>query len=260
VNRRAVIVGVAGAVVLSLLWFFLLWSPQGKRLDAAEARKATAEQTNSQLQVTLDRLQDLEKRRPELKDQLTQLRRAVPDQPQLARLLLTANDAAEASGVELTTVTPTKPAADAAAAATTATTAPTSGTTGGGGTTTTTAAAGSAATTPTTAAASAAPSAISLQMEVKGGYFQILDFVNRVNDFPRIVVVDSLDIAEGEGSGSTAGAATSTETGTDLTGTITARTFTGAPPADSAAAGTTAGATTATTAAPSTSNQTGKDS
>jgi Tfp pilus assembly protein PilO len=258
VNRRAVIVGVAGAVVLSLLWFFLLWSPQGKRLDAAEARKATAEQTNSQLQVTLDRLQDLEKRRPELKDQLTQLRRAVPDQPQLARLLLTANDAAEASGVELTTVTPTKPAADTAAAAATTTTAPTSGTTGGGGTTTTTAAAGSAATTPTTAAASAAPSAITLQMEVTGGYFQILDFVNRVDDFARIVVIDSLDIAEGQGSGSTAG--TNTETGTDLTGTITARTFTGASPAGTAAAGTTAGATTATTAAPSTSNQTGKDS
>ena len=26
-NRRAVIVGLAGALVLSLLWFFLLWSP-----------------------------------------------------------------------------------------------------------------------------------------------------------------------------------------------------------------------------------------
>jgi Tfp pilus assembly protein PilO len=255
-----VIVGLAGAVVVSLLWFFLLWSPQGKRLDAADAQKASAEQTNSQLQVTLDRLRDLERRRPELKDQLTQLRRAVPDSPQLARLLLTANDAADASGVELTTVTPAKPAADtAAAAATTATTAPASGTTGGGGTTTTTAATGSAATTPTTTAAAAAPSSINIQMEVKGGYFQILDFVNRVNDFPRIVVIDSFDIGEGQGSGSTTGGAASATTGTDLTGTLTARTFTGAAPA-ATASGTTAGATTATTAAPSTSNQTGKDS
>jgi Tfp pilus assembly protein PilO len=247
VNRRAVIVGLAGALVLSLLWFFLLWSPQGKRLDAADERKAAAEQTNSQLQVTLDRLRDLEERRPELEDQLAQLRRAVPDQPQLARLLLTANEAADASGVELTTVTPTKPATDAAA--TTATTAPSSGTTGGGSTTTT---AASGETTATTAPAAAAPSAINLQMEVKGGYFQILDFVNRVDDFARIVVVDTLDMGAQETEGS------SSATSTDLTATITARTFTGAAPA--AADGSTPGATTATTAAPSSSSQTGTDS
>ena len=257
-NRRAVIVGLAGAVVLSLLWFFLLWSPQGKRLDAADERKAAAEQTNSQLQVTLDRLRDLEERRPELQDQLAQLRRAVPDQPQLARILLTANEAAERSGVELTTVTPTKPAAGAAA--TTATTAPpSSGSTGGsGGTTTTTTAAASGTTPATTAPAPAAPSAITLQLDVTGGYFQILDFLNRIDDVPRIVVVDSLDLGT-EGAADAGTGATST----DLTATITARVFTGAAPAAAAVAGTTAGATTATTATtapPSSSTKTGTDS
>ena len=252
-NRRAVIVGLAGAVVLSLLWFFLLWSPQGKRLDAADERKAAAEQANSQLQVTLDRLRDLEERRPELEDQLTQLRRAVPDQPQLARILLTANEAAERSGVELTTVTPTKPAADAAA--TTATTAPPpSGSSGGSGGTTTTTAAASGTTPATTAPAPAAPNAITLQLDVAGGYFQILDFLNRIDDVPRIVVVDSLDL----GTEGAADAGTGV-TSTDLTATITARVFTGAAPA--AAGTTTAGATTATTAPPSSSTtQTGTDS
>jgi Tfp pilus assembly protein PilO len=248
-----VIVGLAGAVVLSLIWFFLLWSPQGKRLDAAEERQAAAEQTNSQLQVTLDRLRDLEARRPELEDHLAQLRRAVPDRAQLARLLLAADEAAERSGVELTTVTPTKPAADAAATTAT-TTPPTTSTTGGGGeSTTTTTAAG---TTAATAAPSVAPSAITVSLEVKGGYFQILDFLNRVDDLPRIVVVDSLDLGAEGGDEDPTAAATSGSTA--LLGTVTARMFTGAAPA--AADGATGAATTPTTAAPSSSTQTGTQS
>jgi Tfp pilus assembly protein PilO len=246
VNRRAVIVGVAGAVLLSLLWYFLLWSPQGKRLDAAEARKTAAEQTNSELQVTLDQLHDLESRRPELEDDLTQLRRAVPDQPQLARFLSSADEAATQSGVELTTVTPTKPAADATAATTT-TAAPSSD-----GTTTTTAAGD---ITATTVAPTPTASAINLSFEVKGGYFQILDFLNRVDDLPRIVVVDSLDLGADEESADAAASATAS---TGITANISARMFTGAAPA--AAGDVTTGAPTATTAAPAASSQTGTDS
>jgi Tfp pilus assembly protein PilO len=238
-----VIVGVAGAVLLSLLWYFLLWSPQGKKMDAAEERRETAEQTNDELEVTLQRLQDLEARRPELEDQLAQLRRAVPDQPQLARFLLSANEAAERSGVELTTVTPTRPAADTTAAAA----APTTSTTvaSGGG--------NAAATTETTvAAAPAAPSAITLSMLVEGGYFQILDFLNRVDDLPRIVVVDSLDIGSAE-------SADAENPSGDLGATITARMFTGSAPSGGTAADGTTGATTATTAAPTASSNTGTD-
>jgi Tfp pilus assembly protein PilO len=245
-----VIVGVAGAVLLSLLWYFLLWSPQGKRLDAADERRTAAEQTNSQLQVTLDRLRDLESRRPELVDQLTELRRAVPDRPQLARLLLSAEDAAEQSGVELTTVTPGKPAADTTAAATTATTAaPTTGSSSGETTTTTT---GDTAATTTPAATAAAPTAIPLSFNVKGGYFQILDFLNRVDDLPRIVVVDSLDLGAEEDAADPTGTAS-----TDLNATITARMFTGATPTADATAG---GAATPTPTTPPATTQTGTDS
>jgi Tfp pilus assembly protein PilO len=245
VNRRALIVGVAGALVLGLLWYFLLWSPQSGRLDAAEERQEAAEQTNSDLEVELQRLQDLEARRPELEDQLSQLRQAVPDQPQLARFWLSAYDAAERSGVELTTVTPAKPNTDAAA--TTPTTAATTTTTGSGTTD-----AATAATDP----AAAGPTAISLSLEVSGGYFQILDFLNRVDELPRIVVTDSLDIGSGEAEDPDGGEASG-----DLTATITARMFTGSAPAadPSAAGGTTAGATTATTTAPSGSSNTGTD-
>jgi Tfp pilus assembly protein PilO len=238
-----VIVGVAGAVLLSLLWYFLLWSPQGKKMDAAEERRETAEQTNDELELTLQRLQDLEERRPELEDQLAQLRRAVPDQPQLARFFLSAYDAAGRSGIELKTVTPARPAADTTAV----TAAP--------ATTSTTAASGSgdAATTETTVPAGpAAPSAITMSLVVEGGYFQVLDFLNRVDDMPRVVVVDSLDIGPSESEDST------NPTG-DLDATITARMFTGAVPSGGTAAEGTTGATTATTTAPTASSNTGTD-
>ena len=252
-NRRAVIVGVAGAAVLSLLWFFLFWSPQGKRLDAAEERKAAAEQTNGQLEVTLARLRDLEARRPELEAQLAALRKAVPDQPQLARFFLSAHEAATRSGVELTTVSPSKPTASAAA--TTATTAAPSS----GSTTTTTAAAGTTAAT--VAPTATAPSAISLSLEVTGGYFQVLDFLNRVDDLPRIVVVDSLDLGGGAADETPAPGATGGNGAggtTELTANITARMFTGSAPAgDPTTAG---GATTATTAPTTATTATGTDS
>jgi Tfp pilus assembly protein PilO len=255
VNRRAVIVGVAGVVVLTLLWWFLAWSPQGKRLDAAEERREAAAQTNSQLQVTLDRLRDLEARRPELEDDLTRLRRAVPDQPQLARFLLSADEAANRSGVELTTVTPSRPAEDASAAGgTTATTAAAES-----GSTTTTAAAGSAGdTTTATTPAVSGPSSIDLSFNVSGGYFQLLDFLNRVDDLPRIVVVDSLDISSSSGEGAEASDTTADSPSTSLIATITARMFTGAVPAATDAA--TAGGATATTAAPASSTENGDQS
>lgn len=250
-NRRAVIVGVAGAVLLSLLWYFLLWSPQGKRMNAAEERRETAAQTNADLELELQRLQGLEERRPELEDQLAALRRAVPDRPQLARFLLSADEAATRSGVELTTVTPAKPALDATAAAAATTTTTTAGSDSG-----------DAATTATTAPAGpAAPTSINLSFQVDGGYFQILDFLNRVDDLPRVIVVDTLDIGAGETETPAAGEAGAGTGSGELSATITARMFTGSAPTggDPAAAGTTAGATTATTAAPTASSNTGTD-
>jgi hypothetical protein len=77
----------------------------------------------------------------------------------------------------------------------------------------------------------------------------VLDFVNRLTDLPRIVVIDNLSLAAGDGS--------------NMTVSITARMFTTsaapvAPPTTAPAAGATtttvagapAGATTTTTGAP----------
>jgi type IV pilus assembly protein PilO len=214
-GRRSIVIGVVAAFVVLLLWWFLLWSPQRKKVDDAKARTDAAQQQAAQLRVTLSRLQELKRTEALKRSQIEALRVAVPDQPNLAQFILDANDAANKAGIDFLSVTPSPPATAAA-----------------GGTT-----------------PAGAPAAVNLAMSITGGYFQVLDFVNRLTDLPRIVVIDNLSLAAGDGS--------------NMTVSITARMFTTsaapvAPPTTAPAAGATtttvagapAGATTTTTGAP----------
>jgi type IV pilus assembly protein PilO len=214
-GRRSIVIGVVAAFVVLLLWWFLLWSPQRKKVDDAKARTDAAQQQAAQLRVTLSRLQELKRTEALKRSQIEALRIAVPDQPNLAQFILDANDAANKAGIDFLSVTPSPPATAAA-----------------GGTT-----------------PAGAPAAVNLAMSITGGYFQVLDFVNRLTDLPRIVVIDNLSLAAGDGS--------------NMTVSITARMFTTsaapvAPTTTAPAAGATtttvagapAGATTTTTGAP----------
>jgi type IV pilus assembly protein PilO len=214
-GRRSIVIGVVAAFVVLLLWWFLLWSPQRKKVDDAKARTEAAQQQAAQLRVTLSRLQELKRTEALKRSQIEALRIAVPDQPNLAQFILDANDAANKAGIDFLSVTPSPPATAAA-----------------GGTT-----------------PAGAPAAVNLAMSITGGYFQVLDFVNRLTDLPRIVVIDNLSLAAGDGS--------------NMTVSITARMFTTsaapvAPTTTAPAAGATtttvagapAGATTTTTGAP----------
>ncbi|HET7651876.1 MAG TPA: type 4a pilus biogenesis protein PilO [Acidimicrobiales bacterium] len=215
-GRRSIVIGVVAAILVLLLWWFLLWSPQRKKIDDAKARTDTAQQQIGQLRVTLSRLQELKRTEALKRSQIEALRVAVPDQPNLAQFILDANDAANKAGIDFLSVTPSPPATAAA----------------GGGT------------------AAGAPAAINLAMSITGGYFQVLDFVNRLTDLPRIVVIDNLSLAAGDSS--------------NMTVSITARMFTtsAAPVAPSttvAAAPTTTvpGVTTTTSATPAAPTTTG---
>jgi Tfp pilus assembly protein PilO len=216
-GRRSIIIGVVAALVVLLLWWFLLWSPQRKKVDDAKARTDAAQQQVAQLRVTLSRLQELKRTEALKRSQIEALRVAVPDQPNLAQFILDANDAANKAGIDFLSVTPSPPAAAAAR----------------------------------TGTATGAPAAVNLAMSITGGYFQVLDFVNRLTDLPRIVVIDNLSLAAGDG--------------TNMTVSITARMFTtsaapvAAPttvppgaPTTTTVAGAPAGAATTTPVAPTT--------
>jgi Tfp pilus assembly protein PilO len=200
-NPRLLIPVGVGVLVL-LLWFVVLWGPQGSALSRAKKRADTAEQQRDTLQDQLTRLKASKRDEPLKRSQLETLRVAVPDDPNLAQFILDANDAASRSGIEFLSITPTPPSQS------------------GGG----------------TPSAAGAPPAVKLSMNITGGYFQVLDFVNRLDRLPRIVVIDGMTLSGSQGG--------------QLTAQLTARMFVSAvkPVAGSTgAAGTTGSATGSTT-------------
>lgn len=234
-NRRVLVTALLGSFLVLLAWYFLLWSPRNNDLEEARERRETAEASNRDLQAAVQRLRSAQTDEPRLRARLERLRSAVPDQPNLGQFILDVNDAAVRAGIDFISIAPTPPATATATATT-----PAAGLTT---TTTTTPAEGTTATTTAPTAATRAPAEIRLSLQINGGYFQVIDFLNRLADLPRIVVIDGLNItADPAGR---------------LTSTVTARTFVQPSALQPTAATTTttttvaggAGATTTTTAA-----------
>jgi len=179
-NRRLLIPLGAGVAVL-VLWFVALWGPQGSALSSARKRANDAVAQRETLRDQLKRLQDSRRDQPLKQSQLETLRVAIPDDPNLAQFILDANDAASIAGIDFLSITPTPPTGQTQA------TPPT-------GQAQATPPTGQAqATTPTTVAGAAAgPVAVRIAMTISGGYFQVLDFMNRLNGLPRLVVIDGV--------------------------------------------------------------------
>lgn len=207
-NRRAwLFAGLASLGVLAL-WYFFLWSPRNDDLEKAKDRTAAAQAANLDLESRIERLKAAQRDEPRLRARLERLRTAIPDDPKLAEFILDTNDAAIRSGIDFLSIAPTRPAVAAAVA-------------------------GVPGATPV--ATGPAPAEIQLSLQITGGYFQVLDFLNRLDALPRIVVTDGLSLA-GDNVGR-------------LTTSVTARMFV-SPAAVAPAPGTPGVVTTTTTTVP----------
>jgi len=219
INRRLLIPIAAGLVVL-IIWYVALWSPQSSSLSKAKKRTEEAIAKRDTLRTQITRLQEAQKDQPLKQAQLETMRVAIPDDPNLAQFILDANDAASKAGIDFLSITPTPPGQSAAAA-------PTPG-----------------------GAASAALTPIKIGMSVSGGYFQVLNFINLLNTLPRLVVVDNLSLAGTSGSGSTgttgAGATATASSVVTLQVSLQERIFTTSQQQVSNATGGSGGATTTT--------------
>ena len=203
-NRRTLLIGVGGALAVLLIWYFLLWSPRGNAIQAAQDRRQTAENEALELRAQINRLREAQRNESATRARIEELRQAIPDEPNLAQFILDTNEAAARSGIDFLSISPTPPVA------------------------------------PTLAEASAAPegttpSQIALGITITGGYFQVLDFVNRLTDLTRIVVIDGVSVAPAAGG--------------DLSVQLSGRMFTTSAPAGTEAPGATPGGTTTTTVA-----------
>jgi Tfp pilus assembly protein PilO len=217
VKRTTLIFGAVGAVVVVLLWYFLLFAPTSSDLSSTRDEVSEVDSQNQELQNTIRRLKELSRNSVEQQAQLRTLRAAIPSTPDLGEFILQANEIASAAGIDWLSIAPNPPAA-----------------TGGAGPTST----------------------ISLTIQVDGQFSAVLDYLNRLEDLERLVVVDGINVttgggADGESGASGAAGATGSVTGApSLSVSITGRMFTDAqPPATPGSTGTpsTPGGTTSTT-------------
>lgn len=193
-NRRALIFGAVGSILLILLWYFLMWSPRQAEIQAAQQRTQAAEQQAATLEAEIQRLQEAQRDEPLKQARRAELQAAAPDDAALGQFILDVNSAANASGIDFMTISQTPPA-------------------------------------PSTTGIPL--SVITLNFTIAGGYFQVLDFMNRLTDMPRLVVIDSVSLSPSEAGRVNASLGTrmfTTATGIDApTTTTTAPTPTTAP-------------------------------
>ena len=183
-NRR--VAGVAAAAVAVVaLWYLLLWSPRAKAVTEAREKADAAEREQSELAARIPRLKAAQRDEPRTRAQLEALRTAIPDEANLAQFILDANEAAVRSGVDFVSIAPSLPA-------------PAGATAPGAGAPSPTPAAPPPAGTAPTPGGGALPAQVALAVQVGGGYFQVLDFLNRLNELSRLVVTDGLNIASDE--------------------------------------------------------------
>lgn len=161
-KAKLILIGVGAALLITAVWFFALWSPQGKDLDQAKADKAAAEQRASELSARLTRLKKLEANADVLERDRALLATAIPTADQLDNFLLQVNDRAAKAGVEFVSIAPQQPGGAAAPGA-----------------------------------AAAGPTPIGLQMQVTGDYFAILRFMEQLRDGERLVTVENFSLSKG---------------------------------------------------------------
>ncbi len=190
-SRRAILGFVGGTVAVLILWWVLIYSPKTSATSTARSEAAAAERRGLDLEATVARLKELNRNRPELEASLRTLNAAVPATPDLAVFILSANEIAALSGVDFLSISPSPPSV-------------------GLGT--------------------GAPTTIAISIQVKGGFFAVVDYLNRLEDLERIVVVDGVNLA-GQGSGASSASNDPAADPGAISVTLTARMFTRASPA-----------------------------
>lgn len=155
--RRNLLITILAMVVVAVLAFFLVFKPQSDKIAQAREDVQTAQDNVERLRLELARLQALQQQAPKLREEATKLDAAVPNDPQLAAFILQVQEAANASGIEWMSVSPTPPA--------------------------------------TSTNAQAPVQEVVIAMNVEGGYFQVQDFLVRLEGLPRAVKIGNVSLS-----------------------------------------------------------------
>jgi Tfp pilus assembly protein PilO len=160
-KSRTITVSALAAIAIIVVWWLFLFSPARSNASKVNSDIDAAKEEGRTLDTQVKQLRDLERHAPEIKAQLDKLRQAVPASPDLASFIDQANQIATDTGVKWASVAPSDPTGSAAAG------------------------------TPTTS------NEIQLAISVSGGYYEVLDYLNRLDNMPRLVKVDQLGLTGG---------------------------------------------------------------
>lgn len=158
--RRNILIFVLILVAITVLAFLLVFRPQSQNITEAREEADAAEQEVQRLRLELQRRQALREEAAELRADAVRLDAAMPtDDPQLARLILQLQESADASGIEWISVSPSLPQA-----------------------------------------VEGDPSVleVNLSLNVQGGYFQVQDYITRLENLARAVKILSTGLSPSE--------------------------------------------------------------
>jgi Tfp pilus assembly protein PilO len=162
-SRTQIVLSALIAVLTVALYWLVLWQPQSEAIATTEQQLVDVQAQQAEIQAEITRLQGVREAAPQAEAELAALSSIVPDGSAMPSLLRQMQVAADDAGLSLTSVTVGRPSEELTPEAL-------------------------VADLPVTAA-------------VEGSYFQIVDFLRRLEDpslSPRGVLWDSLAVATGE--------------------------------------------------------------
>jgi Tfp pilus assembly protein PilO len=162
-RRIALATGLVVALV-AVLWWFALWRPQTARLDSARHATVAADSAQAGLLAQINALQAVDRQVPALEKALRTLQLELPSSPELDTTIRQIYAAAQSAKVAWQSLTPQLQSGD------------------------------------DSADPSATPSGVSsvaLSISVQGPYGSIMDFIRNLDQLPRLMVVNSLNLANG---------------------------------------------------------------
>lgn len=158
--RRNVVLLILLIIVIGVVSFLFVFRPQANKISDTAAQADAARQRGEELQLELDRLEALREQAPQLRERAAVLDAAMPTvDPKLAEFILQVQDAATTSGIEWISISPTPP-------------------------------------TPATGVENVSQVAVALSIE--GGYFQVQDFLVRLETLSRAVKIGTVSLSPSE--------------------------------------------------------------
>lgn len=214
----AVVAIVAGG------WFLAL-SPQKSKVSSLHDQTAQQQDTNAKLQSQIALLKKQQSQIPAEQARIAQIKGRIPETPQVTTYVRTLTSLAAATHVELVSIAPAAPTLVKLANAQPQSSGSSGGSAGTG--------------VPTTDAANL--STISISISVVGDYYNVQQFLSKLEDTQRATVVSSVSLKPGmlpqAQDGSASGAGKASVSWTTLSASISASIFMSAAPATSATAG-----------------------